>query len=446
MPAIILVGAQWGDEGKGRVADWLAGAVDLVARWAGGDNAGHTVIHGGHTFKLHLIPSGVVRPGVRNLMGGGMVVNPLRLLEEIDGLAAAGVGVSPARLMLAETAHIVTPAHLALDGARERGLAAGGREIGTTRRGIGPAYTAKARRSGVRAGQMCNPAAFGEAIRRALAEDNRTLTAVYGAEPVDVEEAVAAYTGAAARLRPYLVDASRCVAEALAAGQTVLCEGAQGTLLDVDHGHYPFVTSANTTAGGALTGLGFGPRHVSHVIGAAKAFSTRVGEGPFPTELDGPLADRLRGTGAHPWDEFGTTTGRPRRCGWLDGLVLRYAARVNGLTALALSKLDVLSGMPELKIATAYTCDGDTLASLPTDAEALARCTPVYETLPGWSADISAARRFDDLPPAAQRYVRRVEALAGVPVWMVGVGPEREQVIVRHPLPAGPSVGGSGRV
>ncbi len=432
MPAIILIGAQWGDEGKGRVADWLAGEASMVARWGGGDNAGHTVTLGARSFKLHLIPSGIVRPGVRNLMGGGMVVNPARLLEEIDGLAAAGVDVSPGRLMLAETAHIVTPAHLALDGAHEQAL--GGQRIGTTRRGIGPAYTAKARRGGVRAGQMRDPEAFGDAIKRAVEGDNRTLTAVYGAPPVEADRVAAAYTAAARRLTPYLVDGSRCINEALAAGETILCEGAQGTLLDLDHGHYPYVTSSTTTVGGALTGLGFGPAHVSRVVGVAKAFSTRVGEGPFPTELHGALGDRLRGTGAQPWDEFGTTTGRPRRCGWLDALVLRYAARVNGLTDLALSKLDVLSGLEEIKMATAYTCDGATLTDLPTDAATAARCAPVYETLPGWAEDISAARRFEDLPPAAQDYVRRIEALAGAPVWMIGVGPEREQAIIRYPL------------
>ena len=434
MPAIVLVGAQWGDEGKGRVSDWLAGEADLVARWGGGDNAGHTVMLGERSFKLHLIPSGIVRPGVQNLMGGGMVVNPLVLLHEIDSLAAAGVDVSPGRLMLADTAHIVTPVHLALDGAHEFDLAKDGQQIGTTRRGIGPAYTSKARRSGIRAGLMRDPEAFGDAVKLVVGDDNRTLQLIYGAEPVDADRAAAEYAAAAARLKPYLVDGSRCVAETLAAGKTVLCEGAQGTLLDLDHGHYPFVTSSTTTVGGALTGLGFGPRCVSRVIGVTKAFSTRVGEGPFPTELFGEMGERLRGTGDRPWDEFGTTTGRPRRCGWLDALTLQYAARINGFTDLVLTKLDVLSGLETVKIATSYLCDGEWVASLPTDAATVARCEPIYETLPGWRGDIAGVRRFEDLPPAAQDYVRRVEALVGVPVWMIGVGPERDQVIVRYPL------------
>jgi adenylosuccinate synthase len=428
MPLDIVLGTQWGDEGKGRIADWLAAEADLVARYAGGDNAGHTVCINDQTYKLHLVPSGVLRPNVRCLMGGGMVVNPLRLIEELRELDQRGVDVAPGRILLAETAHLITPAHLALDRARETKR---GREaIGTTQRGIGPAYTDKVARTGLRAGEMRDAASFARRVRERITEANQRL-ALYGVEVVDADQAAVDYGAAAEFLAPYLVDGSRMVHEALQVGQRVLGEGAQGTLLDIDHGHYPFVTSSSPTAGGALTSLGVGPRLVDRVIGVVKAYSTRVGAGPFPTELGDARGDRLRGTGSNPWDEYGTTTGRPRRCGWLDSVVLRYAARINGLTELALTKLDILRGFEQLQIATHYTHQEATLCDLPVDTATYAACEPICEALPGWAEDITSAPTFANLPDAARRYVERIEELVGVPVKLIAVGPARHQTIVR---------------
>lgn len=429
MPANILVGAQWGDEGKGRIADWMAADSQMVARYAGGDNAGHTVNVGGDTFKLHLVPSGILYEGMRCLLGGGMVINPDKLAEELDGLEARGVDVSPERLMIADSAHVITPVHLALDGAKETRL--GDDALGTTKRGIGPTYTDKAARRGLRTGQMRDPDAFAEAVAELVEEGNWLLANRYNQPTVDFEATVERYRGHAERFKPYLVDGPANVHKVLEAGETLLCEGAQGTLLDLDHGSYPFVTSSNTIAGGALTGLGFGPGHVDRVVGVAKAYSTRVGAGPFPTELEGELGDRLRGTGDNPWDEFGTTTGRPRRCGWLDAVVLRHGTRVNGLNEIALTKLDILSGFDELKIAVTYALRGEELDHMPLDRDEMARCTPVYKMVPGWSEDITEVRRYKDLPKAAQDYVERIEYLLDIPVSIISVGPERTQIIVR---------------
>ncbi len=429
MPAHIIVGAQWGDEGKGRIADWLAASADIVARYGGGDNAGHTVRVGEDTFKLHLVPSGVLYPSARCVMGPGMVVNPIKLADELRGLAGRGIDVSPRRIVLSDRAHLITAAHRALDAAREARRGEGA--IGTTLRGIGPAYTDRAAREGLRAGDMRHPEAFAARARERIAAANQILEGIYGAEPVNVEAAVTELVGAATLLAPYLDDASRLLYEALVEGRTVLCEGAQGTLLDIDHGGYPYVTSSSTIAGGALTGLGIGPRWVDRVIGVAKAYSTRVGAGPMPTELQDALGDRLRGTGANPWDEFGTTTGRPRRCGWLDGVVLRYAGRVNGLTELMVTKLDILSGFDTLQIAGAYRLNGRTLRDLPSDLETLAQCQAVYDQLPGWAEPVDGVRRFADLPLAAQGYITRIEALMDVPVSLITVGPARDQTVIR---------------
>ncbi len=425
MTATIVVGTQWGDEGKGRVVDWLAGQADIVARYAGG----HTVTVGGERFALHLIPSGILCPDALCVLGAGMVVNPARLIAEIDGLAERGVDAGPHRLKLSVGAHLILPYHIALDGAME--LQRGKKALGTTRRGIGPAYADKAARAGLRAGMMRDPERFADRVYEAVKAKNAILTDVYGQPALDAEAIAAQFHDYARRLAPYLDDVSLLINERLAAGQRLLCEGAQGTLLDLDHGTYPYVTSSSATVGGALTSLGFGPRYVEEVIGVAKAYTTRVGAGPFPTELTDELGDRLRGTGANPWDEYGTTTGRPRRCGWLDAVILRYAARVNGLTGLALTKLDILSGFETVKIAVAYDYRGERLEHFPTEADVLARCRPIYEELPGWSEDLTAARRWEELPPAARRYVERVEALTGVPVRLIGVGPGREQTIVR---------------
>lgn len=426
MPATILIGAQWGDEGKGRVADSLAAESALVGRYAGGDNAGHTVVVGEHVHKLHLIPSGILHPHVLCVLGNGLVVNPLTLLREMDELAATGVDISPERLALSTRAHIITPAHIALDRAAE--AARGKDAIGTTLRGIGPAYMDKTGRSGLRAGQMMDVEGFAEALQQHIEAANARLIQL-GAEPLEPATASQEYVDAAERLRPYLKDTSSIVNDALVAGQRVLCEGAQGSLLDIDHGDYPFVTSSSPTAGGALIGLGFGPTYVDRVIGVAKAFATRVGGGPFPTELDGPLASRLRGTGANFWDEFGTTTGRPRRCGWIDSVLLRYTAEVSGFTELVLTKLDILSGFDTIDIAVAYELDGQRIDSPPATVRELERVVPIYETMPGWSEDVSGIRRPEDLPQALLNYVDRISDLAGVPITMLSVGPEREQLV-----------------
>ena len=427
MPLTIIIGAQWGDEGKGHITDRLAQGAAVVARYSGGDNAGHTVTIGNEVFKLHLIPSGIIHPGVLCLIGNGAVVNPAVLLREMDALAARGVDVGPARLKLSGGAHLITPGHIAMDRAHERERGRGA--IGTTLRGIGPAYTDKARRVGLRAELLADPAALAAALAEHVAIKNEVLVKVYGEEPLDAGAIAADFAVHAARLAPHLADGPLLLDEALARGETVLAEGAQGTLLDIDHGTYPYVTSSSPTAGGAMTGLGVGPRAVDRVVGVAKAFTTRVGGGPFPTELDGAPAARLRGTGENPWDEYGTTTGRPRRVGWLDLPILRHARRVNSLSDLVLTKLDILSGLAEIPVCVAYELDGCRVESFPTDLSVLAQCRPVYETLPGWADDITGARRPADLPANARRYVDFVAEAAGVPVSYVSVGPGREQFI-----------------
>ncbi len=429
MPAHVIVGAQWGDEGKGRVADWYAAQSDIVARFAGGDNAGHTVRVGDDTFKLHLVPSGALYPDVVCVLGGGMVINPVKLVEELKGLADRGINISPDRIKIAMNAQIITPAHIALDGARE--AQRGEKAIGTTKRGIGPAYTDKVARVGLRMGMIADLEDFANRVKEHTVYSNRYLEALYGAEPLDPDETAVSLYAAAEFLQPYLVDVPLMLHEALQDGKQVLCEGAQGTLLDIDHGNYPFVTSSTPTVGGAITGLGIGPRYIERVIGIAKAYSTRVGAGPFPTELLDEKGDRLRGTGANPWDEFGTTTGRPRRCGWLDTVVLRYAARISGLTELVVTKLDILSGFDTVKIADAYTFRGETIRELPGDQGLLSECEPDYQTIGGWQEDIMGVTDYGKLPAAAQSYVEKIEQAVGVPIKLITVGPERAQTIAR---------------
>ncbi|OQY19866.1 MAG: adenylosuccinate synthase [Anaerolineaceae bacterium 4572_32.1] len=429
MGITVILGAQWGDEGKGKLTDRLAAESDIVARFNGGDNAGHTVTVGDEIFKLHFIPSGILHPDVTCIMGGGMVVNPGKLLKEMDALAERGVDVGASRLKLSGRTHLILPYHIALDGAAERAL--GKKKIGTTMRGIGPAYADKAARRGIRAQAMSDPEAFAERVKTETESKNEILTRVYGQEPLAAEAVAAEQFEYARRLAPHLDDTSLYLHEALAQGKNLLCEGAQATLLDIDHGTYPYVTSSSPSIGGVFSGLGIGPRRVERIIGIVKAFQTRVGGGPMPTELLGDLGSRLRGSGENPWDEFGTTTGRPRRCGWLDGVMLRYSARVNDLTELCLTKLDILTGLEELKICVAYDYKGRRLEHLPSEAEVLAECRPVYETLPGWQEDITGAGCFEDLPAAAQSYVRRVEELAESPAAYISVGPGREQTIVR---------------
>jgi len=427
MPLDIIVGAQWGDEGKGRVVDLLAAKADYVARYNGGDNAGHTVTVGERTFKLHLIPSGVIHPHTVGVIGNGLVVNPATLLEEMSTLRSAGVNVDPERLRLSYAAHLITPAHRAIDAAQEAALGKGA--IGTTLRGIGPAYTDKVARSGLRLGQMLDAVSFASAFEGHITAANQRLTGLYGAEPVDVKKTTRQYLEYAQQLKPYITDVSVVLSEALKNGQRVLGEGAQGTLLDLDHGTYPFVTSSYPTAAGALLGLGLGVGCVERVIGVTKAFQTRVGSGPFPTELSGELALHLRGTGANPWDEYGTTTGRPRRVGWLDMVLLRYATRINGLTELALTKLDILTGLRSLRICVAYRKGGKVYTELPFGPSELSGFEPVYEELTGWDRDLRTVRTWEDLAEPARTYILRIEELSGAPVRLVSVGPEREQVV-----------------
>ncbi len=427
----IVVGTQWGDEGKGRIVDLLAARADVVARYNGGDNAGHTVTVGSQTFKLHLLPSGLIHPHALGLLGSGMVINPASLMQEMDMLRAAGIQVTPLRLTISFAAHLITPGHKALDRAQENARGAG--QIGTTGRGIGPAYTDKAARRGLRMQDMLDPAAFRQKMRDHILGINQQLRALYAAEPLEVEAIAAEFEGYAVQLRPYIGDAGAKAAAALAAGQRVLGEGAQGTLLDLDQGTYPFVTSSTPTAPGVLTGLGLGiPRGPVRVIGVTKSFQTRVGAGPFPTEVQGAAAERLRGTGANPWDEYGTTTGRPRRVGWLDGVLLRYAVRINGLTELVVTKLDVLSGLPAIPICTAYRYHGRQIEDLPLGPADLSPFEPVCEELPGWPEDITSARVWDDLPLAARAYLDKIAAISGIPVTQVSVGPEREQIVIRE--------------
>lgn len=427
MPLDIVVGTQWGDEGKGRFVDLLAAQADFVARYNGGDNAGHTVTVGEQTFRLHLIPSGVIHHHTVGVIGNGVVINPTTLLTETETLRAAGIPITPDRLRLSYAAHLITPAHRALDQAQEASRGQG--KLGTTLRGIGPAYTSKVSRQGLRLVDMLDRQHFADAIRTHVQEINRYLTALYAAEPLNAQGIVDEFDGYAVQLAPYITDISVLLTEVLGRGRRVLAEGAQGTLLDLDQGTYPFVTSSNPTAPGALVGLGLGGGYTERVIGVTKSFQTRVGSGPFPTELTGEMAARLRGTGANPWDEFGTTTGRPRRVGWLDTVLLRMAVRINGLTELALTKLDILTGLSTLRLCAAYRGKSEIFTTLPFGPSDLSAYDPVYEELPGWDQDLRTASRWEDLPLEARAYILRIEELSGVPVRLVSVGPERSQVI-----------------
>jgi adenylosuccinate synthase len=430
MAITVILGSQWGDEGKGKITDLLAAEAELVARFGGGDNAGHTVTVGTERFALHLIPSGILYPRVTCLLGGGMVVNPKKLLAEMDGLAARGVDVSPTRLRLSGRAHLIMPYHIALDGAAE--AARGNSALGTTKRGIGPAYTDKAARSGIRIQEFLHPTdILAKRIREQAEAKNLLLEKIYGQPALDTEQIVEDYATYAKQLAPHVANVSEEIASALRSRKRILAEGAQGTLLDLDYGSYPFVTSSYPTIGGVMLGLGVGPQHIQRVVGVVKAYQTRVGAGPMPTELTGELGERMRGTGAQPWDEFGTTTGRPRRCGWLDIVSLRYAVRVNGLTEMAITKLDILSRFETLRVCVVYELDGKKIDAFPTDLSVLARCQPIYETLDGWGSDITQAHSFGDLPPQAGQYVTRIEELLGIPASCISVGPGREQTIRR---------------
>ncbi len=422
MPATVIIGAQWGDEGKGKVVDLLAERSDVVARYQGGNNAGHTIVADGETFKLHLVPSGILYPGTTCIIGNGTVVDPGALCTEIDELEARGVPLDALRV--SGNAHLIMPYHVMLDGAVERKL--GRFSLGTTRRGIGPAYQDKAARVGIRAQDLLDPKILVRKLEIALADKNEVLERLFDMPRLDPEAVAEEQLGYAERLRPFIDDTALIVDRALAAGKHVLLEGAQGTMLDIDHGTYPFVTSSNPIAGAACTGVGLGPTRIDSVIGVTKAYVTRVGEGPFPTELDDADGTRMMERGA----EFGTTTGRQRRCGWLDLVALRYAVRLSGVSELALTKLDVLSGFERVRICVAYrTREGETLSEFPYHQTVFHGCTPVYEDLPGWSEDITECRSLSDLPPPAREYVDRISSSADVPIRLIGTGQGRHQVI-----------------
>ena len=417
---IAVLGAQWGDEGKGKIVDLLTRHFAIVARYQGGHNAGHTVYAGGRKFVLRLLPSGILHDGIICVIGNGLVVDPQALFAEIDELARAGILIGD-RLVISDKAHLILPYHRELDLLSE--ARRGERRIGTTSRGIGPAYEDKIARRGVRVGDLANAESLEEAVQQNVAARNRLIAE----STMDWRQVLSDLQAAWTRMAPWVADVSLFLARAREAGRPIMFEGAQGTLLDIDHGTYPYVTSSNATIGGALTGLGIGPKAIDGVLGVAKAYTTRVGEGPLPTELTGELGNRLRESG----QEFGAVTGRPRRCGWYDAVAVRYAVRVNGLDALALTKLDVLDGLDALHVCTAYRCRGATLTEMPGDLAQLAACEPVYEKLPGWTAPSAGVRDFDRLPREARAYIARLEEITGVPVAVVSTGSAREDTIIR---------------
>jgi adenylosuccinate synthase len=429
MPATVIVGAQWGDEGKGKIVDLLAQHSDFVCRYQGGPNAGHTIVCDGETFKLHHVPSGILSDGKICVVGAGCVIDPGLLVEEIDELERRGV--TTAGLRVSGNAHLIMPWHVAIDSASERRL--GKLQIGTTRRGIGPAYADKAARLGIRVQDILDPKILRQKFETALTEKNIVLERLHDAAPLQVEELAERMESCAQRLRPYVADTSLLVDQALKEGRRVLLEGAQGTLLDLDHGTYPFVTSSNPIAGAAATGTGIGPTRIDSVVGVAKAYVTRVGEGPFPTEIEGPDQERVRELGG----EYGTTTGRERRCGWLDLVGLRFAVRVNGLTSLALTKLDVLSSFGELPVCTRYRlADGTETEEIPAHQTDFHHARPVYETLSGWNEPLDSVEHLEELPEAARRYVEYVERAVDVEVTMIGTGADRERVLTPRGLRA----------
>lgn len=426
MASLVVVGAQWGDEGKGKVTDFLAQSADWVVRYQGGNNAGHTVVVDDKTFKLHLLPSGVVHERVKSVIGNGVVVDPLVLIEELERLH--GLGVENPQLFISDRAHVILSYHRLLDELEEE--ARGDAKIGTTGRGIGPAYVDKIGRSGVRMIDLVDPERLRRRLEMVLPAKNNVLTKLYGARPFTVDEIVAEYAEAGERLRPMVCDTSYLIDEALKRGERVVFEGAQGTLLDVDHGTYPYVTSSTPTAAGAAVGAGVGPQRIDSVLGIVKAYTTRVGSGPFPTELLDSTGDRIRERGR----EYGTTTGRPRRVGWFDAVMLRHSVRVNGIDHMAVMLLDVLSGFDEIQVCVAYRAGDQTLNTFPADLDLLEQCEPVYERFAGWQEEITDCTRYEDLPKAAQDYIAGLERIVGVPVAIVSVGPGRMQTIVRREL------------
>lgn len=426
MPAVVLVGAQWGDEGKGKATDLLGSEIDYVVKFNGGNNAGHTVVIGDQKYALHLLPSGILSPGCTPVIGNGVVIDLGVLIEELDALEARGIDTS--LLRISASAHLIPPYNRVLDKVTERFL--GKRRLGTTGRGIGPTYADKMNRVGIRVQDLYDTSILRQKVEAALDVKNQVLLKIYNRRAVEVDEVMDELLRHAERIRPMVTDTVLELGQALDAGKTVLFEAGQATLLDVDHGTYPFVTSSNATSGGACTGSGVPPTRIDRVIGVFKAYATRVGEGPFPTELDDEHGQRLRDVGA----EYGTTTGRPRRCGWADAVVGRYARRVNGLTDVVLTKLDVLTGFETVPVCVAYDVQGTRVEEMPVHQSDFHHARPVYEELPGWTEDITGAREFADLPEAAQRYVERLEELIGTRISVIGVGPGRDEVIVRHDL------------
>jgi adenylosuccinate synthase len=429
MPAIVLVGAQWGDEGKGKATDLLGGGenrVDYVVRYQGGNNAGHTVVIGDQKYALHLLPTGILAPDVVPVIGNGVVIDPAVLLDEIDGLTARGISCD--RLLISAGAHLIMPHHKALDKVTERYL--GKARIGTTGRGIGPAYGDKVARMGIRVQDLLDPGILEQKLETALREKNQVLAKVYNRRPIEVDRVVKEYVGYAERLRPHVADTTLVLNRALEQDKVVLLEGGQGTLLDMDHGTYPFVTSSSPTAGGACAGSGIAPTRITRVIGILKAYTTRVGSGPFPTELLDERGEWLRKTGG----EYGVTTGRDRRVGWFDAVIARYATRINGITDFFLTKLDVLSGLERVPVCVAYDIDGVRHDEMPMTQTEFHHAKPVLEYLDGWPDDISTAKSFDDLPPNAQAYVRAVEEMSGARISAIGVGPGRDQTLQLHSL------------
>jgi len=417
---LAILGAQWGDEGKGKIVDLITPGFSIVARYQGGHNAGHTVYVNGKKFVLRLIPSGILHPGVTCVIGNGVVVDPVALFAEIDELTSAGIDVGR-RIVVSDKAHVILPYHRDLDLLSE--ARRGDRKIGTTSRGIGPAYEDKIARRGIRVGDLADPAGLEQSVRDNVNARNRLVQD----NPMDARVVLDQLRQHAERLKPWIRDVSLMLAQAMRDGQSILFEGAQGTLLDIDHGTYPYVTSSNASIGGLCTGLGVPPKAISAVLGVAKAYTTRVGAGPLPTELFGEMGNRLREGG----NEYGAVTGRPRRCGWYDAVAARYAARINGLDALALTKLDVLDGLPQVEICTSYSCGSRTLTEFPSDLAQLAACKPVYESMPGWTSPTKGARKWTDLPDAARRYIARLEDVSGVQAAIISTGSERDDTIIR---------------
>jgi len=425
MSSLVITGAQWGDEGKGKIVDVLTERADVVARYQGGHNAGHTVVIKDEQYILHLVPSGILHEGKLSVIGNGTVVEPKSLLIEIDGLLERGIHVG-GNLLLSRGAHLIMPYHIALDGAGEKRR--GNSKIGTTGRGIGPAYADKVARHGITVGDLEHPGIFRQKLETNLSTVNELITKIYGGETFEVEPIYQEFMAYAGRLRPFMGEADLAVNNAMDEGKKVLFEGAQGTLLDIDHGTYPFVTSSNATSGGVCTGLGVGPSRIDKALGIVKAYTTRVGEGPFPTELFDEVGRTIQERGA----EFGATTGRPRRCGWLDMVALRYAVRINGFSGIVLTKIDILSGLEELKLCTAYEFEGQRLTEFPSSAAILEKCKPVYDrTMPGWKESTAGTTQYDKLPEGARNYIAAIEEILGVGVDIVSTGQRRDEIIIR---------------